>query len=416
LHVQDEHGEQQPDEIGRRYLSLALHLDRHFQGLVDAYFGPPELKAQAEAGDPRPLDAMASDARQLQQAIEASDYDPQRKDYLTLHTRAMQAIIGKLSGDVLSIEEEAAQYFDIAPEMVDESVLEEFRAQIDSLLPGKGALAGRVLNWDRRSELRVDRILPVCERVIEEARARTRALFDLPLGEEVSLSLVQHKPWKADNWFLGHGRSQIDLNCDLGVRIEDVVTGIPHETYPGHHTELAIKERLLWRGEGRAEHSLLVTGPQAVVAEGLAVWAWEIIFEGGELVDFLRRVLYPLAGLPTEDVELDIAVMRAKESVLGAVDGNASLMLHRDGRTAEEVQQYLVHFGLLTPQRAAKALEFMLDPLWRAYTFNYAAGRKLLTPLLSGPDRLENLARLLSEPFTPTQVRQWVAQRDAGGR
>ncbi len=416
MQAQEDHVAQQPDEIGRGYLSLALHVDRHFEGLVDAYFGPPELKSQVEAGDPRPLDALASDARRLQQAIEASDYDPQRKEYLTLQTRAMQAIISKLSGDVLPIEEEVAQYFDIVPEMVDESVFEDFRAQMDSLLPGKGALAERVLNWDRRSRLRGDRILPVCERVVEEARTRTRALFDLPLDEEVSLSLVQNKPWQAYNWYLGQGRSQIDLNCDLGIRIEDVVTGIPHETYPGHHTELAIKECLLWRGEGRVEHSLLVTGPQAVVAEGLAVWAWEVIFEGGGLADFLRGELYPLAGLPTEDVERDVGVMRTNESVLGVVDGNAALMLHRDGRTAEEVQRYLMYFGLFTPQRAAKALEFMVDPLWRAYTFNYAAGRKLLAPLPSGPDRLENVARLLSEPFTPTQVRRWVVERGAGGR
>jgi len=411
LYVQADHVHQQPDEIGRGYLSLALYLDRHYEGLVDAYFGPPELKSQAEAGEPRPLDALASDAAELQQAIEASDYDPQRKDWLSLHTRAMQAIIGKLSGDVLRIEEEAAQYFDIVPEMVDESVFEDFRAQMDSLLPGEGALAERVLDWERSVELRGDRILPVCERVIQEARTRTRAVFDLPLDEEVSLSLVQNKPWQAYNWYLGHGRSQIDLNSDLGLRIEDVVEALPHETYPGHHTELAIKERLLWWGEGRAEHSLLATGPQAVVSEGLAMWAWEVIFEGIELTDFLRGELYPLAGLPTEHVERDVGVMRANVSVLGVVDGNAALMLHRDGRASDEVQQYLVHFGLLTPERAAKSLEFMLDPHWRTYTFTYAAGRKLLAPLLRGPDRVENFARLLSEPFMPTQVRDWLAER-----
>lgn len=399
------------EEIGRDYLRLALNLNRHFDGFVDAYFGPPELRVEIETGAPRPLTALANDAVLLQEEIAASSHDEQRKDYLTRQTRAAQAIIRNLSGDGLSVEQEVEQYFDITPQMVDESVFEDFRTQMDSLLPGKGPLAGRVLDWERSVELRPDRILPVCERVIQEARTRTRAVFDLPPDEEVSLSLVQNKPWQAYNRYLGQGRSEIDLNSDLGLRIEDVVEALPHETYPGHHTELAIKERLLWRGEGRAEHSLLATGPQAVVSEGLAMWAWEVIFEPSELADFLRGELYPLAGLPTENVERDIGVMRANVSVLGVVDGNAALMLHGDGRTAEEVQQYLVHFGLLTPERAAKSLEFMLDPLWRAYTFNYAAGRKLLAPLLSGPDRMENFARLLSEPFTPTLVRQWVAER-----
>ena len=399
------------EEIGRDYLSLALNLNRHLDGFVDAYFGPPELRVEIETGAPRPLSALADDAVLLQEEIAAGSHDAQRKDYLTRQTRAMQAIIGNLSGDGLSIEEEVEQYFDITPEMVDESVFEGFRAQMDSLLPGNGPLAERVLDWERSVELRRDRILPMCERVIQEVRTKTRAVFDLPPDEDVSLSLVQNKPWQAYNWYLGHGRSQIDLNSDLGLRIEDVVEALPHETYPGHHTELAIKECLLWWGEGRAEHSLLATGPQAVVSEGLAMWAWEVIFEGSELTDFLRGELYPLAGLPTEHVERDVGVMRANVSVLGVVDGNAALMLHRDGRASDEVQQYLVHFGLLTPERAAKSLEFMLDPHWRTYTFTYAAGRKLLAPLLRGPDRVENFARLLSEPFTPTQVRDWLAER-----
>ncbi len=53
------------DEIGRRYLHLALHLDRHFEGFVDAYFGPPEFRAEIQTGSPRSLEALADDAQQL---------------------------------------------------------------------------------------------------------------------------------------------------------------------------------------------------------------------------------------------------------------------------------------------------------------------------------------------------------------
>src|SRR5579884_1555098 len=34
-----------------RYILLALRLDRHVEGVVDAYYGPPELKAQVDAED-----------------------------------------------------------------------------------------------------------------------------------------------------------------------------------------------------------------------------------------------------------------------------------------------------------------------------------------------------------------------------
>jgi len=397
------------DDIGRGYLTLALNLNRHFDGFVDAYFGPPELKAEVETGQLRPLEGLAEDAQQLLQAIVASDNNAQRKDYLLGQTRATSAIIRKLSGEQLDFVEEVELYFDITPEMVDETVFEAFRAEMDSLVPGRGALAERTLAWEKSVELRPDRVLAVCERLVQEARTRARALFDVPPEEEVSLQLVENQPWQAYNWYLGQGRSRIDLNTDLPIGIEQVVPVLPHETYPGHHTELAIKEYLLYRGNGWAEHSILAMGPQAVVSEGLAMWAWEIIFEGTELVDFLREELYPLAGLPSEHVERDIGVIRASVSMLGVVDGNAALMLHRDGRSPDEVQQYLVHYALITPDRAAKGLEFILHPLWRSYTFNYGVGRKLLAPLLRGPDRVENFARLLSEPFTPAQVRQWLA-------
>jgi len=397
------------DEIGRIYLTLALNLNRHFEGFVDAYFGPPELKAESEAGQPRPLEALADDAQRLLEAIDASDHDAQRKEYLLGQTQTIGAIIRKLSGEQLDYVEEVELYFDITPEMVDETVFEAFRAEMDSLLPGKGSLAERTLAWEKSVELRPDRVLGVCERLVHEARIRARALFDLPPEEEVSLRLVENQPWQAYNWYLGQGRSRIELSTDLPIRIEGVVPAMPHETYPGHHTELAIKERLLYRGKGWAEHSIVAAGPQAVISEGLAMWAWEIIFEGTELADFLREELYPLGGLSAEHVERDIGVIRANESMVGVVDGNAALLLHRDGRPPEEVRQYLVHFGLITPERAAKGLEFLQHPLSRSYIFNYGVGRKLLAPLLQGPDRVENFARLLSEPFTPTTVRQWLA-------
>jgi hypothetical protein len=402
------------DDLGRSYLTLALSLNRHFEGFVDAYFGPPELKAQVETGQPRSLPALADDVRELKAAIQASRCEPRRKEYLLGQTRAMGAVIRKLSGEQLDYVEEVELYFDITPEMVDEAVFEAFHAEMDSLLPGRGSLAERVLAWEKSVEVRRDRVLAVCERLVREARVRARTLFDLPPEEEVSLRLVENQPWQAYNQYLGRGRSRIDLSTDLPTGMEQVVPVLPHETYPGHHTELAIKEQHLYKEQGWAEHSIVATGPQAVVSEGLAMWAWEIIFEGAELVDFLREELYPLAGLAPEHVERDIGVMRANQSMLGLVDGNAALMVHRDGRPPDEAQEYLVRFGLVTAERAAKGLEFVMHPLWRSYTFNYGVGNKLLTPLLEGPDRVENFSRLLSEPFTPAQVRQWVAKREGG--
>jgi hypothetical protein len=99
--------------------------------------------------------------------------------------------------------------------------------------------------------------------------------------------------------------------------------------------------------------------------------------------------------------------------VLRGVDGNAALLLHRDGQSVDEVQQYLEEFGLRTPQEAEQTLKFIQNALFRSYVFNCTVGEALLAPVLEGPEAISNFRRLLSEPFTPAQLRTWSAQPDA---
>jgi hypothetical protein len=399
------------DEIGRHYLTLALHLDRHFEGLVDAYFGPPELKEQVQAGEPRPLPALADDARQLQAAIEASDYEPQRQDFLARQTRALAAVIRNLSGDRLDFVEEVELYFDITPGMVDEAVFEAAHAEMDRLLPGSGPLVERLAAWKKSLELETARVLPTFDLARQETRRRTVALFDLPPGEEVSLHLVQDQPWSGYNWYLGGYRSRIDLNTDLPLRGNSAVPLLAHEAYPGHHTEHAIKEFRLYQQQGRAEHAIqLLLAPECVLAEGIADSAEGVIFDDADLAAFLRDELYPQAGLADVDVAAQLRLKRAAEALSG-VSGNAALLLHHAGRSADKVQRYVERYSLRTPQEAAQTMKFIQNPLFRSYIFNYATGQALLAPLLEGADAAANFYRLLSEPFTPTQVRHWLAER-----
>jgi len=396
------------EEIGRKYLALALHLDRHFEGVVDAYFGPEELKAEVQAGEPRSLELLARDARELQESIQGLDCDAQRKDYLTRQARAMAAIARNLAGEKMHYLEEVELYFDLTPEMVGESIFEAVHAEIDELLPGKGSLLERLQAWERGLEVQPDRLLSVFERASEEARRRTVGLFDLPSGEEVTWELVKDKPWRAYNRYRGQYRSGIEVNTDLPVHMHRVLEAVAHEAYPGHHTEGAMKEHRLYRQEGRAEHAIHVLGPEAVLAEGIAVNALGVIFSDSELVAFQRDVLCPLAGVPGDDAERQVAISGAMDGLRG-VTSNAALLLHRDGNSPEKVGQYVERYGMGTQADVAQTMEFIQIPLWRSYAFNYSIGRELVAPLLEGPDRVANFARLLSEPFTPTQVRQWVA-------
>jgi len=398
------------DEIGRRYLHLALQMDRHFEGFVDAYFGPPEFRAEVHTGSSRSLEALSDDAQQLLDAIEADVPDAQRKGFLAKQTQAMAAVIRNLSGDQLDFVQEVELYFDITPTMTDEATFEAAHTELDEMLPGDGSLIERSVAWREKLYLEPSKVLPVFNLALRETRRRTQELFDLPPGEDLTLHLVEDEPWAAYNWYLGDFSSRIDLNTDLPVRADSAVPLIAHEAYPGHHTEHAFKEQRLYRQKGRAEHSVqLLLAPECVISEGIADNAQQRLFDDSELAAFLRDQLYPLAGLAELDVEKQLRMERAAEALRG-VSGNAALLLHREGSAPEKVQSYIERYGLRTPEEASHSMRFLMNPLFRSYVFNYAVGKALLAPLLDGPDALANFERLLSEPFTPSQVQLWLAQ------
>jgi len=54
-----------PDPPALDYLLLALRLDQHAPGLVDAYFGPADLKARVDMENRRPAARLADDAAAL---------------------------------------------------------------------------------------------------------------------------------------------------------------------------------------------------------------------------------------------------------------------------------------------------------------------------------------------------------------
>jgi len=322
----------------------------------------------------------------------------------------MAAVIRNLSGDQIDFVQEVELYFDITPVMVDETTFEAAHAEMDEILPGSGSLIERSVAWREKLYLEPDRILPVFDLALRETRRRTQKLFELPPGEDLTLHLVENEPWAAYNWYLGDYCSRIDLNTDLPVRADSAVPLIAHEAYPGHHTEHALKEQRLYRQKGRAEHAVqLLLAPESVIAEGIANNAQQILFDDLEIAAFLRDQLYPLARLAELDVEKQFRLRRAAEALAG-VSGNAALLLHREGRAPEKVQSYIERYSLRTPEEASHSMRFLMNPLFRSYVFNYAVGKALLAPLLDGPDALANFERLLSEPFTPSQVRLWLAQ------
>jgi hypothetical protein len=203
----------------------------------------------------------------------------------------------------------------------------------------------------------------------------------------------------------------VDVNTDLPVRANEMLWLMTHEGYPGHHTEHAIKEQLLYRRQELGEACvLLINAPECVISEGIADLADEIIFAGPELQAWLRDEFYPQAGIAA-DVERDRAIADARLR-LRPVSGNAAFLLHRDGASEQSVVEYIQRYGASTEKRARQLYRFISNPLFRSYIFTYHYGYKLLKRYVEAGDRVARFRTLLEQPLTPGRVERWMG--DAG--
>ena len=337
-----------------------------------------------------------------------------RRRWLDVQLIALEAQARALAGEGLPYLEHVTACFDYRPTHTPEAVFDAAAAELDTLLPGPGPLASRIAAWDDRHTVPADRIQSVVDALLPDFRRRAAALFGLPEGEGLAVSLVRDQPWSGYNWYDGGRRSRVDLNTDLPVRAADLLSVLPHETYPGHHLEHAWHEAHLVDDLGRMEASILcINAPECLLSEGLADLGKRFAVPPDDEAALLAEV-FRLAGLPNAGdaaavratAERQVAISRALAAVRG-VAGNAALMLHADGAPRDEVLAYLERRLLSTPERAAKRLEFISHPLWRTYVFVYFEGERLLRRWLEMATPAKQPARfrrLLLEQLTPSAI------------
>jgi len=414
-----------PDPIARDYLLLVLRLDRLVPGLVDGYFGPAALRAQVDAEGPRPPSRLREDAAELRARVEEGVFEPDRRRWLTAQLVALETQARALEGDGLPYLDHVSACFDLTPERIDDAVFAAAAADLARLLPGAGTLAERTGSWDARFTIPPDRLRAVIDALLPGFRERARTLFGLPVGENLTVSLVRDQPWSGYNWYDGGLRSRVEINTDLPTRAADLLSVLPHETYPGHHLEHAWHEAHLVATAGRLEASVLcINAPECLLSEGLADLGRRFAVPTADEADLLVEV-YRLAGLEVARdpaaargaAAVQVAITRAT-AALGGVRGNAALLRHADGATREEVVAYLERYLLTTPDRAAKRLEFIEHPLWRTYVFVYFEGERLLSRWLERvppADQAGRFRRLLTEQLTPGAILAEIAESTATG-
>lgn len=397
------------DRIAERYVHLVLATGEIAPGYVDAYYGPPEwLDAVREEGADR--EVLLERARDLAADLAETDRPAEefpglRHDYLAGQLDALIAYLEILGGREMSFDEEAEALYGVAPPHHDAAHFEAILEEIDALVPGEGPLAERVEAFRRQFVIPPERVDEVFEAALAECRARTLLRIPLPVNENFRVEYVTDKPWSGYNWYQGDAQSLIQVNTDLPIFLDRAVDLGCHEGYPGHHTYNVLLESELVEARGWREFTVYpLFSPQSLIAEGSANYGVELAFPGEERLAFEREVLAPLAGIDAAGLD-EYAELRRQLRRLDYA-GNEAARAYLDGEmTREEAIDWLVRYGLYSPERAAQRVDFF--DTYRSYVINYNLGRDLVRDYIernaaTEAARWEAFGELLGSPRLPS--------------
>ena len=367
--------------IAESYVRLVLAVGVHDPDYVDAYYGPPLWKAEADSvklglGEIRARAARLLDSLNAVALPDTAELVRLRQRYLTLQLQALAARLDMLEGQRLGFDQESrALYAAVAPTH-DESHFQAVLARLDGLLPGRGPVPARYEAFRRSYVIPPERVDTVFKTAIASCRERTLRHISLPAGEQFTLEYVKDKPWSGYNWYQGSNRSLIQVNTDLPIYIDRALDLACHEGYPGHHVYNVMLEQALVRERGWPEYQVYpLFSPQSLIAEGTANFGIDIAFPGTERLTFERDVLYPLAGLDPASAATYAEVQAVVEDLSYA--GNEAARRYLEGRIdAAAAADWLVRFALMSPDRAAQRVRFF--DRYRSYVINYNVGRDLV--------------------------------------
>jgi hypothetical protein len=140
------------DDVAERDVKLVLALGQHDSDYVDAYYGPPEWRAEAERAR-LPLAQIRGEVERLLRAVpepaeveRADELLRLRHQYLRRQLEAVLARVRLPSGTTFPFDEESLALYDAVapthPEAYFQPILEEVEARCRKLIVSKKRLDG----------------------------------------------------------------------------------------------------------------------------------------------------------------------------------------------------------------------------------------------------------------------------------
>ncbi len=402
------------NDLAERYVKLVLALGQHDADYVDAYYGPPEWRKDAESVK-RSLDSIDTEAIALQKTLmsavppsSAEEIVRLRHTYLTRQMFALRIRVAMLTQRKFTFDEESKALYDAVAPTNDPAVFEQTVQELGKRLPGSGSVLERYDAFRSRFIIPRDRLDATFKAAIDGCRSRTLQHVKLPPGESFTVEYVTNKSWSGYNWYQGQYKSLIQVNTDLPIYVDRAIDLACHEGYPGHHVYNVLLEKNLVRDRGWVEFSVYpLFSPQSLIAEGTANFGIDVAFPSRDRLAFERSTIFPAAGLdPTRAAEY--------YDVLALVDrlsyaGNEAARRYINGELdAKGAASWLERYALYSAPRAAQRVRFIDQ--YRSYVINYNLGKDLVKRYVesrggtesNGARRWQVFEQLLSSPRLPS--------------
>jgi hypothetical protein len=402
-------------KISREYVRQVLALGQHDKDYVDAYYGPEDVKREAESAK-LTLAAIGAgiadvSARLAHTPAGGDELDSLRHHYLEKQLSAMSARVQMLEGKHLSFDEESKALYDAVAPTYTEAHFQEVLDRLDKRFPGSGSLIDRYEAWRKPFVIPRDRLDAVFKAAIAACRERTLAHVTIPAEEQFTVEYVTNKSWSGYNWYQGNYKSLIQVNTDLPIYIDRAIDLACHEGYPGHHVYNALLEKHLVKDRGWIEFTVYpLFSPQSLIAEGTANFGIEVAFPGRERAAFEQSRLFPLAGLDPARATEYYEAMALVDQLSYA--GNEAARRYLDGTIDRGAAiKWLERYALMPADRAEQRVRFFDQ--YRSYVINYNYGKDLVRTYIESrggtadhPERRwQEFEKLLSSPRLPSGLR-----------
>ncbi|MCP5411391.1 MAG: hypothetical protein H6924_04545 [Alphaproteobacteria bacterium] len=383
---------------GRRFVVLALGLDRIEPGAVDAYFGPPDLRDKVV---PAPtLAGLRADLVRLGRDV-AADAPSPRRNRLAARVAHLIALSDAMAGPhAMSFDDQARRIFGVTPSAPDPARLAALRDALTAALPGPGALSDRLAAFRARFVIPPDRRKAVFQRALAGCRARTLvhsgAHWHLPPEEKLTVEWTDDvgAAWQR---YQGDDRSLLQVNPDGVAYIGTALDVACHEAYPGHHAQF-----LLWTAAAPLpveDTVVILRSPDQLLREGAANYGVDLAFPPKDRLAFQRDVLFPLAGF---DPALAAQYVRV-HALAGEMALAATPILRDfyDGRTTPFDAGYALERRAMIASPQA-LLQFTYK--YGAYALGYSVARDLVQACVAARGKTTGRWRTLADILSTMDV------------